>query len=158
MAHFVLGRDPDHDGYYDFIQNIVTMDVTENKYFAQQFEDKDLLLLDLNYLRQYGFFPIPITRLGLRIANEYRTVKPLNPFKLLVPPARKPRPPMPPVPSKPAMPPRPAAMGGPAKPAAVRVKAPAVPKAPVIPAPPAAPAAPAPARGPRPKGPTGGRR
>jgi len=161
MAHYVIGRDLDGDGYYDYISDLNRMTLTEYPEAAMQFDDRDLEYINMEQLRRYGFIPIGITALRLTIMPALRFQRPHSFLRdLLMPPPRAPRTAPRPhngpragytcTPRVTGRPVRMEAAPMPVRPAAPKAARPAAPKA-------ARPAAPKPASPARPAGPKGGR-
>lgn len=92
MAHYVIGRDLDGDGYYDYISDLHTMTLTEYPQMAMQFDDRDPEYINMAHLAAHGFVPIGITALRLTIMPTLKFRRPASFLQaLLTPPPRAPR-------------------------------------------------------------------
>lgn len=92
--HYLIGRDLDGDGQYEYIEDMDNMILTENPGRALQFTKTELNNMDMAYLNQYGFFAVEATnlvgytlsRLFAPLTTSYRP--------RVAPPPRRPRPPI----------------------------------------------------------------
>ena len=130
--YYLIGRDLDGDGEYEFIRDLEHMILTEDPNRALQLTERDLDSIDMGYLSEAGFYALEADRFHVSLLEQLLFHPVVRGFRPLVPPPpRRPRvhraPPPPP--------PRPAAP----RPRAAR------------------PAAPAPRPRPRPEGPGMGR-
>ena len=141
--YYLIGRDLDGDGEYEFIRDLEHMILTEDPNRALQLTERDLDSIDMAYLSEAGFYALEADRFHVSLLEQLLFHPVVRGFRPLVPPPpRRPR-------AHRAPPPPPP------RPRAVRV-APPPPPRPAAPRPRAArPAAPAPR--PRPEGPGMGR-
>lgn len=141
--YYLIGRDLDGDGEYEFVRDLEHMILTEDPNRALQLTERDLDSIDMAYLSEAGFYALEADRFHVSLLEQLLFHPLVRGFRPLVPPPpRRPR-------AHRAPPPPPP------RPRAARVAPPAPPR-PAAPRPRAArPAAPAPR--PRPEGPGMGR-
>ena len=132
--YYLIGRDLDGDGEYEFIRDLEHMILTEDPDRAMQLTERDLDSIDMAYLAEAGFYALEADRFQVSLLEQLLFHPVVRGFRPLVsPPPRRPR-------AHRASPPPP-------RPRAARV-APPPPPRPAAPKP--RPAAPAPR--PRPEG------
>ena len=132
--YYLIGRDLDGDGEYEFIRDLEHMILTEDPKRAMQLTERDLDSIDMTYLAEAGFYALEADRFQVSLLEQLLFHPVVRGFRPLVsPPPRRPR-------AHRASPPPP-------RPRAARV-APPPPPRPAAPKP--RPAAPAPR--PRPEG------
>lgn len=148
--YYLIGRDLDGDGDYEFIQDLENMILTEDANRALQVTERELDAIDMAYLNEAGFYALEADRFQVSILEQLFFRPLVRGFRPLVPP-----PPRPPRARRvPPPPPRPRARRVPPPPPAPRHR-PAVRAAALAPRP-GRPAGHGVAR-PRPAGPGAGR-
>ena len=137
--YYLIGRDLDGDGEYEFIRDLEHMILTEDPDRAMQLTERDLDSIDMAYLAEAGFYALEADRFQVSLLEQLLFHPVVRGFRPLVPPPpRRPRAHRAPLP--------------PPRPRAARV-APPPPPRPAAPKPRPASAAPRP----RPEGPGMGR-
>lgn len=68
--HYLIGRDLDADGRYEFIKDMQNMILTEDPYRALQVSEYDLTYIDMEYLRQYGFYALEASRFQVSLLER----------------------------------------------------------------------------------------
>lgn len=68
--HYLIGRDLDADGRYEFIKDMQNMVLTEDPYLALQISEYDLTYLDMEYLNQYGFYALEASRFKVSLLER----------------------------------------------------------------------------------------
>jgi len=68
--HYLIGRDLDADGRYEFIKDMQNMTLTEDPYRALQVSEYDLSYLDMQYLNQYGFYALEASRFKVSLLER----------------------------------------------------------------------------------------
>ena len=116
--HYLIGRDLDGDGEYEFVRDLEHMILTEDPNRALQLTERDLDSIDMAYLSEAGFYALEADRFQVSLLEQLLFHPVVRGFRPLVPPPpRRPRahraPPPPPRPRgvrvAPPPPPRPAA-------------------------------------------------
>jgi len=90
---YLIGRDLDGDGCYEFIQNMANMALTTNPYRALQVSEYDLSYIDMSYLNEYGFYALDASGFQVSLLERllFRpTVRGFRP-RIAPPPRRMPR-------------------------------------------------------------------
>ena len=102
-VHYLIGRDLDGDGKYEFIQDINNMILTENANKAIQFTKTQINQIDMAYLNAAGFYAIEADRFQVSLLESLMFAAPLMMgFRPRVaPPPRRRRMPPPPPPRPP---------------------------------------------------------
>ena len=109
--YYLIGRDLDGDGEYEFIRDLEHMILTEDPDRAMQLTERDLDSIDMAYLAEAGFYALEADRFQVSLLEQLLFHPVVRGFRPLVPPPpRLPRahraPPPPPRPAAPK--PRPA--------------------------------------------------
>lgn len=109
--YYLIGRDLDGDGEYEFIRDLEHMILTEDPDRAMQLTERDLDSIDMAYLAEAGFYALEADRFQVSLLEQLLFHPVVRGFRPLVPPPpRRPRahraPPPPPRPAAPK--PRPA--------------------------------------------------
>ncbi|MDO5324394.1 MAG: hypothetical protein Q4G06_10265 [Clostridia bacterium] len=115
--YYLIGRDLDGDGEYEFIRDLEHMILTEDPDRAMQLTERDLDSIDMAYLAEAGFYALEADRFQVSLLEQLLFHPLVRGFRPLVPPPpRRPRvhraPPPPPRPRVARVappPPRPAA-------------------------------------------------
>lgn len=68
--HYLIGRDLDGDGRYEFIQNMANMALTTDPYRALQISEYDLSSIDMPYLNEYGFYALEASRFQVSLLER----------------------------------------------------------------------------------------
>ena len=117
--HYLIGRDLDGDGEYEFVRDLEHMILTEDPDRAMQLTERDLDSIDMAYLAEAGFYALEADRFQVSLLEQLLFHPLVRGFRPVVPPPpRRPRvhraPPPPPRPRgvrvAPPPPPRPAAL------------------------------------------------
>ncbi len=108
--HYLIGRDLDGDGRYEFIQDMQNMILTEDPDRALQVSEYDLTYIDMAHLNQYGFYALEADRFHVSSLERL----------LFRPRVRGFRPPIAPPPRRRMVPPAPRPMMGLRRPGAPR--------------------------------------
>ena len=115
--YYLIGRDLDGDGEYEFVRDLEHMILTEDPKRALQLTERDLDSIDMAYLSEAGFYALEADRFQVSVLEQLLFHPLVRGFRPLVPPPpRRPRahraPPPPPRPRGVRVappPPRPAA-------------------------------------------------
>lgn len=115
--YYLIGRDLDGDGEYEFVRDLEHMILTEDPKRALQLTERDLDSIDMAYLSEAGFYALEADRFQVSALEQLLFHPLVRGFRPLVPPPpRRPRahraPPPPPRPRGVRVappPPRPAA-------------------------------------------------
>ena len=114
--HYLIGRDLDGDGEYEFVRDLEHMILTGDPNRALQLTERDLDSIDMAYLSEAGFYALEADRFQVSLLEQLLFHPVVRGFRPLVPPPpRRPRahraPPPPPRPRgvRVAPPPHPAA-------------------------------------------------
>lgn len=67
--YYLIGRDLDGDGKYEFIQDMNRMILTEDPHRAMQISASELDDLDMEYLNQAGFYALEADRFELSLLD-----------------------------------------------------------------------------------------
>jgi len=107
--HYLIGRDLDGDGNYEFVKDLDNMVLTDDSRRALQITDTQLDYIDMEYLNAAGFYALEAKRFNVSILEELLFTTLVRGFRPRVapPPRRRPRR-MPP-PPRPRRAPRPRA-------------------------------------------------
>lgn len=91
--YYLIGRDLDGDGRYEFIQDLANMILTADPYRALQVSEYDLTSIDMAYLNEYGFYALEADRFQVSLLERllFRPVAP-GYRPRITPPPRRPRP------------------------------------------------------------------
>jgi len=68
--HYLIGRDLDGDGRYEFIQDMANMILTEDPYRALQVSEYDLTAIDMAYLNEFGFYALEADRFQVSLLER----------------------------------------------------------------------------------------
>ena len=92
--HYLIGRDLDADGHYEFIQDMANMILTEDPYRALQVTEYDLTYIDMAYLNEYGFYALEASRFQVSLLERLLFRPIVRGFRprIAPPPRRAPRP------------------------------------------------------------------
>ncbi len=97
--HYLIGRDLDSDGRYEFIQNMANMALTTDPRRALQISEYDLSCIDMAYLNDYGFYALEADRFQVSLLERLLFRPVVRGFRPRVaPPPRHMRRPIPPKP------------------------------------------------------------
>lgn len=97
--HYLIGRDLDGDGRYEFIQNMANMALTTDPYRALQVSEYDLSSIDMGYLNDYGFYALEANRFQVSLLERLLFRPVARGFRpRVVPPPRHMHRPIPPKP------------------------------------------------------------
>lgn len=109
--YYLIGRDLDGDGEYEFIRDLEHMILTEDPNRAMQLTERDLDSIDMAYLAEAGFYALEADRFQVSLLEQLLFHPVVRGFRPLVPPPPRPRAArVAPPPPRPAAPkPRPAA-------------------------------------------------
>lgn len=92
--HYLIGRDLDADGRYEFIKDMANMILTEDPYRALQVTEHDLTYIDMAYLNEYGFYALEASRFQVSLLERLLFRPIVRGFRprIAPPPRRIPRP------------------------------------------------------------------
>ena len=114
--YYLIGRDLDVDGEYEFIRDLEHMILTEDPKRAMQLTERDLDSIDMVYLDEAGFYALEADRFQVSLLEQLLFHPLVRGFRPVVPPPprrsrahRTPPPPPRPRGVRVAPPPRPAA-------------------------------------------------
>lgn len=106
--YYLIGRDLDGDGQYEFIQDMDNMILTEDSKRALQMTETQLAYIDMEYLNQAGFYALEADRFNVSILEELLFSTLVHGFRPRVaPPPRRARRVPPPPPPRPRRVPHP---------------------------------------------------
>lgn len=107
---YLIGRDLDGDGRYEFVQDLNDMILTDDPGHALQFTKSQLNHIDMGYLNAAGFYALEADRFQISLLDGMLFALPLvmgfRP-RVAPPPRRRMAPPPPPRPFPPRRPPMP---------------------------------------------------
>jgi len=89
--HYLIGRDLDADGRYEFIQDMEHMILTKDPYRALQITDYDLEYIDMAYLNECGFYALEADRFKVSLLEALLFRPRVRGFRPLIPPPPPPR-------------------------------------------------------------------
>lgn len=104
--YYLIGRDLDADGSYEFIKDMDNMILTEDANSALQMTEAQLGYLDMAYLNEAGFYALEADRFRVSILEQLLFAPMVMGFRPRVapPPRRRRRPAPPPPPRRPHRP------------------------------------------------------
>ena len=112
--YYLIGRDLDADGQYEFIQDMDRMILTEDPNRALQVTERELDYIDMDYLNAAGFYALEANRFRVNLLGQLLFSPLMRGFRPMVPP-----PPRRPRVRRPAPKPRPMHAPHPARPRAI---------------------------------------
>ena len=90
--YYLIGRDLDGDGEYEFIRDLEHMILTEDPDRAMQLTERDLDSIDMAYLAEAGFYALEADRFQVSLLEQLLFHPVVRGFRPLVPPPpRRPR-------------------------------------------------------------------
>ena len=90
--YYLIGRDLDVDGEYEFIRDLEHMILTEDPDRAMQLTERDLDSIDMVYLAEAGFYALEADRFQVSLLEQLLFHPVVRGFRPLVPPPpRRPR-------------------------------------------------------------------
>lgn len=93
--HYLIGRDLDGDGRYEFIQDMDRMILTDDPARALQVTENELDYLDMSYLNQAGFYALEADRFQVSLLEALLFHPVVHGYRPCVPPPPRRRPPKP---------------------------------------------------------------
>ncbi len=89
--HYLIGRDLDVDGRYEFIQDMTNMILTDDPYRALQVTEYDLTFIDMEYLSEHGFYALEADRFKVSLIERLLFRPVVRGYRpRIVPPPRRP--------------------------------------------------------------------
>jgi len=91
--YYLIGRDLDCDGKYEFVKDMDNMILTEDSRRALQVSKAQLAYIDMDYLNEAGFYAMEAKRFNVSILEELLFTTLVRGFRPRVapPPRRRPR-------------------------------------------------------------------
>ena len=84
--YYLIGRDLDGDGEYEFVRDLEHMILTEDPKRALQLTERDLDSIDMAYLSEAGFYALEADRFQVSVLEQLLFHPLVRGFRPLVPP------------------------------------------------------------------------
>ena len=89
--YYLIGRDLDGDGEYEFVRDLEHMILTEDPNRALQLTERDLDSIDMAYLSEAGFYALEADRFQVSLLEQLLFHPVVRGLRPLVPPPPRPR-------------------------------------------------------------------